>query len=1283
MNGTPRLRSAYPSTPQARQRRDGQYGTASGVSLPKVPLPKESTAQPDAQAPLIPFNLVDAPSQRFYVAFFYLALLIWRLCDYYVLVSDETDSFQLFMKWVVIDGVVLYGLPGLRIPWLQWSSTTMTVVFALHAIADYILMFRVSIPLEAWLIAFTRLFYDRELAVSERRVKVANVLNNASLILGKQIIHILPEGYGSETFRFFRDAHNHRSAMLNPNQTAFCLDALTASVDLPIWINQTNPILIELLRIDVDTNTNETLVIQAKEIQRLKKQAEKQLSNRTPTSPRHLRYPVRRTGLYRLQRVLDESKLEVQRRLSDTLVVHCPSAHVRAVPKIKCIGDLSDFYIQVDATPPIHIKYSKTVNNEENGHAVLSIPPKNPVSPLAHQRTSGALVSKASPNEADVSWARSQSTRISVNESLGINGHWQYLIDEIQDGCGNVVDYGRRRLGNTHRRHASTELPLEQTFSVYERPRAALQGCDSQHALQVPKGKSIHLPLRISSTGSEKVAQSSHRISYLFTPNARVLSNQEHAGDTELASFIFESHGSNYEVHEPGLYTLQSVESSFCAGEILEPSSCLLSNPPEPNVSIETQSIPDRCAGNSIGLLVDLDLTGTPPFRLSYNIRRRGGPVTPKVAESELLHTQLELRPTHSGHYTYEFLGISDSVYQEPRSLRNQNLVLEQDVKPPASARFLDAYPSRKTCIGEPVTLGVQLSGEPPWRLDYELIHHGRRQKHKTIGIESNIHTLATDELKTGGEYSLALSAVTDNSGCKVSLEQETKIEVALQRPKASFGLVEGQRSILALKDRVVKLPLRLQGEPPWTVQYRNIDEPDGGITSAVFKNSNDAIDVVDAGTYELIHVNDGTCPGNVDTGANRFTVKWVPRPGVQVSESAVIEVVRGKHVKKEICEGDEDALEISFTGTPPFDVEYSHDVKPERGSQSSTTKKFTAGINVASLRMESSEAGTHQYQISRISDLSYNHNPRQFSPINIEQRVHARPSAAFVEGGKTYKYCKEEDAGGENVPIALKGEPPFHLEVEVRHHASSKPELVNIPNVDSQKYNLHISHRLLSLGTHTVKIRKVRDAHGCQRQMDQETPRVQVNVAEVPSISALESQTDYCIGDRISYMLAGSPPFSVFYTFNGQERKAAAPTTSFRRLAEKPGEFTINAVADQRSADCKAHTSITKVIHEMPSVRVSKGRTATVDIHEGGEAEIMFEFGGTPPFEFTYTRSSNPQKGKKPQILDTKSDISYEFSKTILASDEGMYEVVAIKDRFCSFSTQKEHGKTGRKLLT
>ncbi|KAL9595444.1 MAG: hypothetical protein Q9219_006435 [cf. Caloplaca sp. 3 TL-2023] len=1268
MNGTPRLRSAYPSTPQPGKPKHGPNSVAAVVSSPQASLPAQPKTEKNLQAPVIPITLVDAPSQRLYVASFYLGLIIWRLYDYYGLVSDETDSFQLFMKWVVIDGIVLYGLPGLRIPWLQWSSTTISVLFAVHAILDYVLMFRVPIPLEAWLIAFTRMFYDRELAVAERRVKPASVLHNSSLILGKQIIHILPEG----------------SVMLNPNHTAFCIDAATTSISLPIQYNQTDPILIELLRIDLETNSNETLAIHAKELQKLRKQAEKHASVRRPTSPHYLQYPVRKTGIYRLQRVIDESKLEVQRRVSDTLVVRCPSAYVKTVPETKCIGDLSNFYLQVDATPPIQIKYSKLVNGARSGHAVLTIPSQNPISPVTRQQNSGVLISRDSRADTDASWARAQSSMISVNESLGTSGDWQYSIDEIRDGCGNVMDYARHRLIESNRRQRSAEPPLLQSFSVHERPKAALRGCDSQHGLQVPKGKSTWLPLQVSSGPSKEVHEESYQLSYLFTPMVHLSAEQEHSEDAEVGEFRFEHHEVGPKIHEPGLYTLRSVQSAFCAGEVLEPSSCLLSNPPEPQLSIETQSIPDRCAGNSIGIIVDLDLTGTPPFLLTYIIQRRGGPATHKTVESDLLHTQLELRPAHSGHYTYEFLDIRDAIYQEPRSLRGHGMILEQDVKPPASARFLDAHPLRKACIGEPVALTIQFSGEAPWRLDYELVHHGRRRKYKVAGIETNVYTLTTDALTDGGEYALALSAVTDKSGCKVSLEQETKIEVALQKPKASFGFVEGQRSVSALEDKKVKLPLRLQGEPPWTIRYRNLDHTEESITESIFMKSNDDIEVGQPGVYELVGVRDGTCPGNVDAASNKFKVEWIPRPEVRISESVVIELLQGRYVKKEVCEGDEDAVEISFTGTPPFEVEYSHLIKPGSGSQSSVTKQFTAGISVASIRMETGEAGTHQYKISKLSDLAYNHSPHKFLPSIIEQRVHARPSAAFVEAGKTYRYCKEEDAAGETVPIAFKGVAPFHLQVEIRHHTSSKPELIIIPNIDTNRYNLHISHQLLSLGTHAVIIRSVRDGHGCHREMDQVAPRVQVNVAEVPSISALETHTDYCVGDRISYSLAGSPPFNVFYTFHGQERKAFAPTTNFRRLAEKPGEFTITAVTDQRSVDCKAHTQITKVIHEMPSVRISKGRTATVDIHEGGQAEILFEFGGTPPFEFTYTRSSNVAKGKRSQILDTKSDVSYEYTKTVLASDEGIYEVVAIKDRFCSFSTQKLHGKPGgQKLLT
>jgi nucleoporin POM152 len=199
-----------------------------------------------------------------------------------------------------------------------------------------------------------------------------------------------------------------------------------------------------------------------------------------------------------------------------------------------------------------------------------------------------------------------------------------------------------------------------------------------------------------------------------------------------------------------------------------------------------------------------------------------------------------------------------------------------------------------------------------------------------------------------------------------------------------------------------------------------------------------------------------------------------------------------------------------------------------------------------------------------------------------------------------------------------LDGVAPFALEIGVKHHASSKPEILSIPNISSRRYNLPIPRRYFNLGHHAISIRKIRDARGCQRQTEYDGSSVRVSVSDVPTIIPLESKFDYCVGDRLSFSLSGTAPFEVYYTFDGVQRKAPVHGTTFRRIAETPGEFTITAVSDGASGKCRAHKNITKVIHEMPSVRMSQGGVSIVDIHEGGEAEMLLEFGGTPPFEFT-----------------------------------------------------------------
>lgn len=1001
--------------------------------------------------------------------------------------------------------------------------------------------------------------------------------------------------------------------MLNPDQLPFCIGISKTSVELPIRINQTIPILIELLRIDLDSNANETITVTSKEIGKLKKQADREFSRSDIISARVLKYPVKRTGLYRLQKVVDESKLEVQRRLSDTLVVKCPSASVKSVPQDKCRGELSDFYLQADATPPLKIKYSKTINRDDLGFTFLSVHPDNLVSPLTRQGTSGPLVTL---QDTDVSWARTRHIEVSLNETLGISGGWQYSIDEIHDACGNVANYSRpedeSQQGSVRGSH------LEQIFTVHERPKAALHGCDSQHPLKVAKGRSRRLPLRLSSTGNQGIENSPHRISYTFTPQDELSSSGEPAVGARTEVYTLQESYNGPEIHEPGLYTLKSVSTGFCTGEVLEPASCLLWNPPEPDLAVRAENIPDKCAGNSIGLMVDLDLIGTPPFQVRYNIQRKGSRIISKIENVDRLRSQLELRPPEAGHYTYEFLDVSDSVYDH-LSLKHKNLVLEQDVKPPPSAQFWDLRPKKMACIEEPLAFPVRLSGEAPWTLEYELVHGGTRQKQTVQNIENERYTIYTGKLVSGGEYTLALTSVTDKSGCKAFLEQEAIIEVRRQRPKASFGQIEGKRKTQTLEGKKVSLPVRLTGESPWTVHYRRHEDSDSRTVVKTFKYANDILELTPAGMYELIDVHDASCPGSVDGSASNFEVLWIQRPSLGVAGSGMIERVGYKYVKKEICEGDEDAVDVSLTGTPPYNIKYEQHRKPDRGPASLSEKRITAGLSTASIRMETSQAGLYEYRFLELGDSLYDHDRRKFSPLIVQQAVNPRPSARFTDAGKTYSYCKEDEAGDEVIPVTLSGLPPFQLEIGIKHHSTVKPEVVNVPHIEHNQYNFHIPHRVLALGTHAVTIRKVRDARGCQRKTEFDGPHVQVNVADIPSISPLERKTDYCVGDRISYTLSGTAPFNVFYTFEGKDRKATASTTTFKRIAEKPGNFTIFALSDKASTDaCKARTEITKTIHPMPSVRISKGRTAEVDIHEGGEAEILFEFGGTPPFEFT-----------------------------------------------------------------
>jgi nucleoporin POM152 len=201
MNSTPRRGpGGFPATPQQRGNRSPNTPSTSTPNRPNVKSPLPDVPRPDASSssssgPLIPYDILDAAQQRFYVFAFYVALQAYKTYDFYTLVVEEDQSLALCLKWVFLDMCTIYGIPLLEIPWLEWSNGAAFLLFALHAGLDWMLMFRIGLPLTHWLVSLAGFLWDTETAINERSVKPGPILFNASLILGKQIINILPEGY--------------------------------------------------------------------------------------------------------------------------------------------------------------------------------------------------------------------------------------------------------------------------------------------------------------------------------------------------------------------------------------------------------------------------------------------------------------------------------------------------------------------------------------------------------------------------------------------------------------------------------------------------------------------------------------------------------------------------------------------------------------------------------------------------------------------------------------------------------------------------------------------------------------------------------------------------------------------------------------------------------------------------------------------------------------------------------------------------------------------------------
>lgn len=699
--------------------------------------------------------------------------------------------------------------------------------------------------------------------------------------------------------------------MLNPERIPFCLGFDRKVVMVPIYFNATVPVDVELIRTDLESNQLEVIKLSRSQIREIERKA-KSYSQDPSQTVVQFDYPAKKPGVYRLGKVLDEYKLQVQKSTPATFIVPCPRAWVGPIAdSSRCTGDLSDVTLRVEGTPPMKIVYSRTIDDKDRSFHVQSLQPDKFSSPLTSASRSSTLVVQ---DDDDISWARSQRVPVALNESMNEGGRWQYSIDEVHDALGNVVKY-------TSPMDDPEGKPkpkyLVQNFLVKERPQVRLVNCDLRNPLKVAKGESKQLPVRFEIPGPMP-DDTSHQITWQYSPIDTLTKGGDHGDVVSIGSYNAKNAQDRPRISAPGLYTLKTVSAGSCEGEVQEPASCLLLNPLEPKLTVRSEEIPDTCAGNTIGLRVDLDLIGTPPFVLWCDVYVNGAKMKSTKFEVPGLRYQTELLPTVAGHQKYVFTSIDDAIYKEQRLVGSQ-YVLEQDVKPAAGAYIQYGKTKSSACLGDEAMVDVGFRGDPPFTLEWEVVFDGKRKYYSVSDIQTDEYQIKTAPLTQGGEYTIALMSVQDRRGCKTALQVEQKISVRRQSPRAAFGQIDHKRKVMAVEGRTQKLPIRLTGEGPWKVYYTNdndssSDAPPKAISRTI-KNDNDFLEVTGRGVFKIIDIWDSQCHGIVDPKTSTFEVDWYPRPELSIALGHGIEEKDGVYSLDPVCEGDVSGFELNIKG--------------------------------------------------------------------------------------------------------------------------------------------------------------------------------------------------------------------------------------------------------------------------------------------------------------------------------------------------------------------------------
>ncbi|SCU87124.1 LADA_0E02146g1_1 [Lachancea dasiensis] len=1218
------------------------------------------------QLPLISTDVLDVPSQRLLVTSIFFILQAYKLYDLILLKTGlpvsgvllTSSRFNFITKYFIIDSLFLYFLPNLNIPKLNCKPTMVLIQILIMTSLTVFLSNEQSFPFLTTLMAAWTKMGSKQLSLAGGSVNQHKIHDASSHFKGALTIKILPEN----------------TAILNPFHDSFCMSMNGVNVDdlqIPLRINSTSEIEFVQLEYRDLTSSNPQLLNFTKK-QLVEAPREHHLFQRDRASHhssiRYFALPVEQIGMYRIKVITDSKKLNLRLYKSEVIIPHCPFGVIAGLgDSDRCIGESSKVSIEVHGVPPMKLEYTRSLGGEVSRFVDTNLLPERFESPLMFNQKS-----LSDDALANLKWANTYSVAINLESTLKDDGIHAYSLEKVIDGFGNEIDFSDLSPS------LKDKYGLAYTFNVHNLPKATL---DSKFDHNSPTKRSLVVKfedLKDWEDGAPykallKVSNDTEQITTLEYDLTRPI--------TEIP------------IAFPGTYNLESVSSRFCAGVVVDKSNILVTKPIPPSLEVVSTPILDECVGQ-VGLNFDLTFTGVPPFYYRTKIYKLEGKERKlhdsKKFTSQGTRNQFRYSPTIEGHYEIVFDQISNTLFTKSIPLvPSQDYTFKTSMRVKPDAAISSKY-TNQLCLSSQSKIPVTFKGEPPFALNYDILETStnKRVTYSLDDIQSYQYDVETPKFDVGGDYILSLVSVKDSSGCAVGISSsDARIEVRRDVPSAGYNSFERTNQALIKEGVSAELPMSLSGIAPFTITYQHLNKKGEviGTHEAKFLSSYKAmLKVEKEGTYKLLSMKDRSCPGQIEAN-NEFGVQFLNKPSFKVLEHNKLTKISDEvFSKNEVCENVEETVDLILTGSAPFVVSY--ELLSPSGQVSS--KSMHVATKYATVPLPNDRAGQYTLRIKGVSDSNYSEKDLTrigfaTQDVVIKQKVRSLPDVQFSEPGKTYRTCSadiDHIADLEKIGLYVKkGQYPLSISFSIYHESTSKTDYVKVENVTKTNFNYTKLFEGLNLGNHIVTIGEVVDAKGCVSEYKSEKNHILISITDVPRISLVEPNMNFCVGDYVAYQLDGMAPFTIKYEFNGVSLKSKERTSQFIRLASEPGTISINSLQDSAS-QCvvnfmkpgmeRHYEELSLVIHPVPSVTVSRGDYIVEDIHEGDQAELIFSFEGTPPFSLTYVRTeeTDDKRGKRrPRIVEThKVNDIYAYEFRTFTSLQGRYEAVAISDAYC-----------------